>query len=142
MIWDDANERILFFQYNSKDDMAAPAAAMSTGNRPMAPAIISIMPYSEIITMRCILCEESFGKLCDAIGSVLTAEQRANIYKLFFVDLDQENIINRKRKYNYVSQRLKTDDEASNSYDDNDEYSRTVNPVILWLLNITKRTIL
>lgn len=133
-IWDDANERILFFQYNSKTDMNAPAPAMSVGNRPAAPVLISIMPYNEIITMRCILTEESFNNLCDkGLGvATLPADQKAAIYKKFFTDLDMETVIKQKRKLNYVSQHLKTDDEKANSFDDNDEYRKTVNPIPLY----------
>jgi hypothetical protein len=129
LIWDDDNSRILSFQYNSKVDMNAPAPAMSIGNKPMTPCLISIMPYNEIITMRSILTEESFNNLCTKIGATLIpSATKEKIYKKFFVELDQEYQIKQKRKIGYSEQMSKEKAEAINSYDDNDEYKMTVEP--------------
>ena len=128
-IWDDDNERILIFNYASQVDLNISAPAMSAGKRPMTPVYLSIMPYNEIITLRAVLTLEAFEKTCDAIGTTLMPDDvRKKVYNKFFRDTDMHNIIARKADMNYVSQKNKWADQARNSYDDLDEYNRTVRP--------------
>lgn len=128
-IWDDANERIILFLYASQPDLNIPAPAMSAGKRPMTPVYVSFMPYNEIISLRAVLTLEAFNNLCDAIGtSLMPANIREKVYNKFFRDTDMHNIIARKQDTNYVSQNYKWFDQAKHSYDDQDEYDRTVRP--------------
>ena len=128
-IWDDDNERILIFNYASQPDLNIPAPAMSAGKRPMTPVYLSIMPYNEIITLRATLDLEAFENVCAGIGTTLMpADVKKQVYNKFFRDTDMNNIIARKSDINYVSQRNKWTDQARNSYDDLDEYNRTVRP--------------
>ena len=127
-IWDDNRETLFFFQYNSKVDMNAPAPAMSPGDRPVAPCLLSIMPYNEIITIRAILIEETFDKLCAALS--ITGDAKAKLYHKFFVETSQKFQIEQKRKISYVSQHSH-EYEKDKHYTEMDEYNRTVHPTIL-----------
>lgn len=128
MIWDDSRETIFFFQYNSKVDMNAPSMAMSPGSRPVSPCLLSIMPYNEIITMRAILIEETFDKVCNQLG--ITGDAYDKLYHKFFVETDQLYQIQQKRKISYSSQHSK-EWEKNRHYTEMDEYNKTVHPTIL-----------
>lgn len=130
VIWDDENERIVYFTYNSESTFYnSPSNAMSFGNQPMVPAVAIVVDYGEIQNLRILLNREAMENLFIALGSSITNDQKDNMRKKFFTDLTMDNIIKRKRQYSYVTQTKKDSKEASINYTDSDEYRRTVNPV-------------
>ena len=129
-IWDDNNQRLYYFNYNMAQD-GSPYGSLSVGNKPMAPGYISIMPYNEIITIRAEFTEETFEKLCTALGSVMTSEIKEKLYQKFFVETDQEWIIKNAKKFSYTTQMSKEKQESL-GFRDNAEYRRTVHPVALY----------
>ena len=129
-IWDDDKETLFFFQYNSKVDMNAPAPAMSVGAQIKAPCILGFMPYNEIITMRAILIEETFEKVCTKLN--ITGDQKKWIYHKFFVETNQDYQIKKKRELgiSYCNQHSR-EYNKDRHYTEMDEYNKTVHPIIL-----------
>lgn len=129
-IWNDDKETIFFFQWNSQVEMNSPAPAMSVGAQIKAPCYIGFMPYNEIITMRAVLIEETFEKVCNKLG--ITGDAKKYLHHKYFIEPNQEYQIKQKRKlgisYNNQHSREYNKDKY---FSEMDEYNKTIHPTIL-----------
>ena len=127
-IWDDAKAIFTVFSYNSNNNMAGITEAVSTGDRPVAPVYVASTAYTDIISMRAVLIEDTFYKLVESLG--LSGDDVKNLYHKFFVETDQSYVIPRKNKIGYSSQASKNF-MKDKYYDDRAAYLKTVHAVPL-----------
>ena len=127
-IWDDAKAVFTVFAYNSNNNMAGVTEAISIGDKPVAPVYVSSTAYTDIISMRAVLMEDTFYKLVEAMG--LSDQDVKNLYHKFFVETDQSYVIARKNKIGYSSQADKKF-MKDKYYDDRAAYLKTVHAIPL-----------
>ena len=98
-VWDDANERVIFFGTNSYDVQGSTAMGNSTIRN---PANVTIVQYEQIQQMKIVLCEEDFDLFCDAIGIALIPDEMRSILRTkLFVLTDPEYAIKQRQKTHY-----------------------------------------
>lgn len=127
-IWDDAKALFTVFSYNSNNNMAGVTEAISVGDKPMAPVYVSSTAYTDIISMRAVLVEETFYKLVETLG--LSSQEVKDLYHKFFVETDQSYVIPRKNKVGYSNQASK-EFMKDKYYDDRAAYLKTVHAIPL-----------
>lgn len=129
VIWDDANECLYYFTYNTESSFFNPATtAISFGDKPAVPGLCILVDYGEIQNIRVQLNEEAFDNLAKSING-MTDEDKKAIKNYIFKETDQREIIKRKKNISYNTITDKRTDPGSRRYDDNHEYNRTIHPV-------------
>ena len=129
-VWNDDKETIFFFNWNNQVEMNAPAPAMSLGAAVKAPCYVGFMPYSEIVSMKAVLIQETFDKICSSIG--VSGAAKDYLFNKFFVETNQEYQIKKKKelKISYSNQHTAAHN-SDKYFSEMDEYKKTVHPSIL-----------
>jgi len=127
VIWDDENSRFYWFKLNAEGSHPqSPTMAMSFGDKVQIPALVIAVDYGEIQNMRIILDREMFDKYIEALGSLVTEEQKKHLIYELFASTSMDYIIRRKNRTSYVTGEAKDLPVSSQNHDENDEYNKTV----------------
>ena len=99
---------------------------MSIGLQGALQGAAILVDYGEIQNIRVEFNRDGFNNIAKEIG--MNEPQRKHIEYVIFDKSNQNNAINEKRKYSYVTQRPKSF-EKNRNYTEEDERKRTFDPV-------------
>ena len=127
LIWDDENEMLWWFRANTPSSyINSPSSGMSFGSKVEFPAMCIGSNYEQIQNMRVLLNEESYYKLCEAIGTdVMPKEAVESNYINLFEETDMYAVITRKQEVNYNTGRPKKYDPT---YTEDSAYTIATHP--------------
>lgn len=129
-IWDDENERIVHFRYNTPGtSYNSNNSSMTAGDQPEFSLAIIVVDYGEIQNMRVEANKEVFEQIATLLGDLLTDEKKKFIEYKYFDSLNAKVSIEQKKQIDFRTQRNKDSVEAKRHYTEEDEYRTTVQPV-------------
>lgn len=117
VIWDDDNERFWWFRSNTPGTTPESGHNMSMGSEVRWPYAVVYVDYAEIQNMRIVMNQESFDKMYNALGGLMTEEQKTNIEMNIKDSGDMTTVIPRKYEVNYVTGLPKKYDPPSKTED-------------------------
>lgn len=127
-IWDDTNEVVYVFTYNTDGTYyTGTTNTISNGDQPAIPLCLICIDYGEIQNIRMQLNMEQFQHVATQLS--LTPSQIEYYIKKFWDGTNQVKIIKKKRETSYSTNTSKSGSSAKVHYDDKDEYNRTIHPV-------------
>lgn len=104
IIWDDDNEMFYWLKANTPSTLPnSPSSSMSMGIKSDFPLVVIAVDYGEIQNMRIILNEEAYWNFCEAMGDLMTEEQKNNIYRIIFEESNMHTVITRKKEISYMT---------------------------------------
>lgn len=129
-VWDDKNERIVHFRYNTPGTFYGSAnSSLTAGNKPVFSLCIIVVDYGEIQNMRVEANQEVLDQIAEILGDSLTEEMKNFIQYKYIDSLDAKVSINKKKEIDFRTQRNKNSIESKQNHTEDDEYKTTVQPV-------------
>lgn len=127
VVWNDNEEYLVAFLNNAPGVVFNSASdGMSIGLQGALQGAAILVDYGEIQNIRVEFNRDGFRAIANAIG--MSDDQRKHVEYTIFDKSNQNNAINEKRKYSYVTQRSKSF-EKNRNHTEEDERKRTFDPV-------------